>query len=107
MEKVFGSEEVKVLETVKGRKLKGLKYQPLFSFVPPLKPAHYVALAEYVTTEDGTGLVHIAPAFGAEDMGVAKQYDLLVIDTHRHRKKLKRRDDTHHHHHHHHRHNHW
>jgi len=81
LEKVFGDEEVNVIETVKGRKLKGLKYQPLFTFVPPLKPAHYVALAEYVTTDDGTGLVHIAPAFGAEDMEVAKQYDLPVLMT--------------------------
>ncbi len=81
MEKVFKDKEVKILETFKGRKLKGLKYQPLFTFVPPVKTAHYVALAEYVTTEDGTGLVHIAPAFGAEDMDVAKQYDLPVLMT--------------------------
>ena len=81
VEKVFGSEEVKVLETIKGRKLKGVKYHPLFTFLPPAKTAHYVALADYVTTEDGTGLVHIAPAFGAEDMDVAKQYDLPVLMT--------------------------
>ena len=81
LEKVFKNKEVKVLETFKGRKLKGLKYQPLFTFVPPAKTAHYAALAEYVTTEDGTGLVHIAPAFGAEDMDVAKEYDLPVLMT--------------------------
>ena len=81
VEKVFGSEEVKVLETIKGRKLKGVKYHPLFTFLPPAKTAHYVTLADYVTTEDGTGLVHIAPAFGAEDMDVAKQYDLPVLMT--------------------------
>jgi len=81
VEKVFGDEDVKTLETFKGKKLKGVKYKPLFTFVPPAKQAHYVTLAEYVTTEDGTGLVHIAPAFGAEDMDVAKEYDLPVLMT--------------------------
>ena len=81
LDKVFKDKQVKVLETFKGRKLKGVKYQPLFTFVPPSKPAHFVALADYVTTEDGTGLVHIAPAFGAEDMEVGKEYDLPVLMT--------------------------
>jgi len=81
LEKVFKEQDVKVLETFKGKKLKGVKYQPLFTFVPPAKPAHYVTLAKYVTTEDGTGLVHIAPAFGAEDMEVGKEYDLPVLMT--------------------------
>ena len=81
LEKVFKGEEVKVLETFKGKKLKGTRYQPLFTFMPPDKPAHYVTLAEYVTTDDGTGLVHIAPAFGAEDMDVAKEYELPVLMT--------------------------
>ncbi|HUG33741.1 MAG TPA: isoleucine--tRNA ligase [Anaerolineales bacterium] len=81
LEKVFKDKEVTVLESFKGKKLKGVKYQPLFTFVPPPKPAHYVTLAGYVTTEDGTGLVHIAPAFGAEDMDVAKEYDLPVLMT--------------------------
>ncbi|MGZ9235714.1 MAG: class I tRNA ligase family protein, partial [Anaerolineales bacterium] len=44
VEKVFGSEEVKVLETLKGKRLKGEKYQPLFTFLPPDKPAHFVVL---------------------------------------------------------------
>ncbi|RPI92135.1 MAG: isoleucine--tRNA ligase [Chloroflexi bacterium] len=81
VEKVFKDEEVLVLESFKGKKLKGVKYHPLFTFLPPGRPAHYVALAEYVTTEDGTGLVHIAPAFGAEDMDVGKEYDLPVLMT--------------------------
>ncbi|MCL4528517.1 MAG: class I tRNA ligase family protein, partial [Chloroflexi bacterium] len=56
LEKVFRGEEVKVLETFKGKKLKGMKYHPLFTFVPPDKPAHFVVLGDFVTTEDGTGL---------------------------------------------------
>ncbi len=81
LEKVFRGEEVKVLERFKGKKLKGKKYRPLFTFIPPDKPAHYVVLADFVTTEDGTGLVHMAPAFGAEDMQAAQQYDLPVVMT--------------------------
>ncbi|RIK54574.1 MAG: isoleucine--tRNA ligase [Chloroflexi bacterium] len=81
LEKVFRGEEVKVLETFKGKKLKGVKYKPLFTFVPLEKPAHFVVMGDFVTTEDGTGLVHQAPAFGAEDMEMAKQYDLPVLLT--------------------------
>ncbi|MEK6222204.1 MAG: class I tRNA ligase family protein, partial [Chloroflexota bacterium] len=81
LEKVFGEEEVKILETFKGKKLKGVKYQPLFTFLPPDKPAYYVVLQDYVTMDDGTGLVHTAPAFGAEDMLAAKEHDLPVLMT--------------------------
>ena len=81
VEKVFGNEEVRVLETVKGRKLKGVKYHPLFTFLPPDKPAHFVVVGDFVTTEDGTGLVHMAPAFGAEDMDMAREHNLPVLMT--------------------------
>src|SRR5512134_1313240 len=81
VEKVFKDEDVLVLETFKGKKLKGVKYHPLFTFLPPDKPAHYVVLGDFVTTEDGTGLVHIAPAFGQEDMEAAKLHNLPVLMT--------------------------
>lgn len=81
LEKVFGDEEVKVIDSFKGKKLKGKRYNPLFTFMPPDKPAYFVVLEDYVTTEDGTGLVHTAPAFGAEDMQAAQQYDLPVLMT--------------------------
>jgi isoleucyl-tRNA synthetase len=81
VEKIFKDEEVKVLDTFKGKKLKGMKYQPLFTFLPPDKPAHFVALGDFVTTEDGSGLVHIAPAFGQEDMQLAKESELPVLMT--------------------------
>ena len=81
VQKVFGDEEVLVLETVKGKKLSGVKYQPLFTFLPPDKPAHFVVLGDFVTTEDGTGLVHMAPAFGAEDMDMAREHNLPVLMT--------------------------
>jgi isoleucyl-tRNA synthetase len=81
LEKVFRDEEVKIVDTFKGKKLKGQKYHPLFTFLPPDKPAHYVVLGDFVTTEDGTGLVHTAPAFGAEDMQAALDHDLPVLMT--------------------------
>lgn len=81
VEKVFREEEVRILESYPGKKLKGLRYRPLFTFLPPQKPAHYVVLEEFVTVEDGTGLVHMAPAFGAEDMQAAQEYDLPILLT--------------------------
>lgn len=81
VEKVFRDEPVKVYETFKGKKLKGLHYKPLFTFLIPDKPAYYVVLEDFVTTEDGTGLVHMAPAFGAEDMQAATEYDLPILMT--------------------------
>ena len=79
VEKVFQGEEVRILETFKGRRLKGQKYSPLFTFMPPDKPAYFVVMGDFVTTEDGTGLVHQAPAFGAEDMQMAIEHDLPVL----------------------------
>ena len=81
LEKVFRGEPVRVYETFKGTKLKGLHYKPLYTFIIPDKPAYYVVMGDYVTTEDGTGLVHIAPAFGAEDMLASQQYNLPVLMT--------------------------
>jgi len=81
LEKVFGEDKVKVLERMKGKQLKGKRYQPLFTFLPLEKPAHYVVLGDFVTIEDGTGLVHIAPAFGADDMQVALESNLPILMT--------------------------
>jgi isoleucyl-tRNA synthetase len=81
VEKVFKDESVKVVDTYKGKALKGKRYQPLYTFMPLDKPAHRVILADYVTTEDGTGLVHQAPAYGADDMQSGLDNDLPVIMT--------------------------
>ncbi|MEU7817405.1 isoleucine--tRNA ligase [Pseudonocardia sp. NPDC049154] len=63
-------DEPEVLRTVTGRELLGLSYTPPFDFFVGRENAHRVLEADYVTTEDGTGLVHIAPAFGEEDKAV-------------------------------------
>ena len=81
VERVFRDEEIQLFEIFKGKKLKGLRYHPLFTFLTPDKPAHSVVLGDFVTTEEGTGLVHMAPAFGAEDMQAALEYDLPILQT--------------------------
>ncbi|MDD5144535.1 MAG: isoleucine--tRNA ligase [Candidatus Pacebacteria bacterium] len=62
-----------------GKNLIGLEYEPPFNFSKPDKPAFRVVSGDFVSTEDGTGLVHIAPAFGEDDMRVGKENDLPVI----------------------------
>ena len=79
--KVFHDESVTVVNRMKGKALKGKRYHPLYTFLPVVKQAYYVVLADYVTTEDGTGFVHIAPAFGAEDMAVGLEHDLPLLMT--------------------------
>ena len=74
-------EETPVRARFKGRELESTRYEPPYRFVDPEKPAHFVVLAEYVSKEDGTGIVHQAPAFGAEDMEVARAYGLPVLIT--------------------------
>ncbi|MEN6529119.1 MAG: isoleucine--tRNA ligase, partial [Anaerolineaceae bacterium] len=81
LEKIFGEEKVKIINKMKGKQLKGKRYQPLFTFLPVEKNAHYVVLGDFVTIEDGSGLVHIAPAFGADDMQVAIENDLPILNT--------------------------
>ena len=81
--KVFGShaEHVKVLRRAKGRELLGWHYQPLYTFLPVTEDYCYVIPGDFVSTEDGTGLVHIAPAFGADDMEVGRKFDLPTLMT--------------------------
>lgn len=81
LSKVFPDASYKIVDRYNGKDLKGKKYKPLFTFLPVEKSAHYVILGEFVTTEDGTGLVHIAPAFGAEDMQAAMDNNLPILMT--------------------------
>ena len=77
-------EDVEVLERFPGRALEHTTYSrpfDLLAFPGGDSPgAHYVGLADYVTIEDGTGLVHQSPAFGAEDLEVARRYGLPVVN---------------------------
>ncbi|MGB0387700.1 MAG: isoleucine--tRNA ligase [Ardenticatenaceae bacterium] len=71
----------KVLKEVTGQELKGKRYLPLFRFLPFEQDAHYVVCADFVSTKDGTGIVHMAPAFGADDMNVGRAHKLPVLMT--------------------------
>jgi len=73
----------KILKEFKGFELTGVSYEQLFPWVKPMGKAFEVIPGDFVTTEDGTGIVHIAPTFGADDDRVAKTTDivpLLLID---------------------------
>lgn len=63
----------KVIHTCKGSHLAGIQYEQLLPFVKPEGAAFKVIIGDFVTTTDGTGIVHIAPSFGADDFRVAKQ----------------------------------
>ncbi len=69
----------KVLYTFKGSQMEGVNYEQLMPYVQPEKPAFSVIIGDFVTTEDGTGVVHTAPTFGADDFRVAMQNDIPPI----------------------------
>ena len=70
-----------LLEKLKGSALVGKHYEPLYRFFPVSQDYAYVVAADYVSVEDGTGIVHIAPAFGAEDIEVSRRNNLPVLMT--------------------------
>jgi len=75
------AKDFEVIEKIEGTKLLGLEYEPLYKFIKPQKKAYYVVGADFVSLEEGTGIVHIASAFGEEDMAVAKENDLPILMT--------------------------
>lgn len=76
---VFGETPVEILERFPGRDLERTAYQRPFDLVD-IPDSHFVILADYVTTDDGTGLVHQAPAFGADDLASCRAYGLPVVN---------------------------
>jgi isoleucyl-tRNA synthetase len=72
-------DEFEIIEKRKGWQLEGIHYDRLFDYVTVEQEAFYSILGEFVTTEDGTGIVHIAPAFGEDDYQVGKKYELPII----------------------------
>ena len=76
--KVLG-DEYKVLEKYNGKDLEYSKYEQLMPFLD-IKDAFYVTCDPYVTMEDGTGIVHMAPAFGEDDFNVGKRYNLPIVN---------------------------
>ena len=79
LEKVLDG-EYRIEEEFKGIDLQNLRYEPLYTFVETDRSkAFYVILADFVSVEEGTGIVHLAPAFGADDYEVGRKYDLPVV----------------------------
>ncbi len=79
-----GQKAYEVLETYRGTDLERKEYEPLFDFADELiakqrKKAHFITCDSYVTMTDGTGIVHIAPAFGEDDANVGRNYDLPFV----------------------------
>lgn len=66
--------------SISGASLSGLRYKPLFNYKKPDEGDSYIVVpGDFVSTEDGTGIVHIAPSFGADDMRVAKKYGIGAL----------------------------
>ncbi|SER38292.1 isoleucine--tRNA ligase [Corynebacterium cystitidis] len=76
--KEFGT-DAQTVATFSGAELEGLQYTPIFDYFADQPNAFKVILADYVTTEDGTGVVHQAPAFGEDDMLTCQKYGIDVV----------------------------
>lgn len=79
-DKVLGEGNYEVIEEMKGSDLEYIEYEQLMPFVKADKKAFFVTCMDYVTTEDGTGIVHTAPAFGEDDYQCGRKYNLPVIN---------------------------
>ena len=79
-DKVLGEGSYEVLDEMKGKDLEYVEYEQLMPFIKPDKKAFFVTCADYVTIEDGTGIVHTAPAFGEDDYQTGRRYDLPVVN---------------------------
>lgn len=77
--KVLG-DDFEVVEEYTGKDLEYREYEQFLPFLKVNKKAFFITCADYVTMEDGTGIVHIAPAFGQDDYEVGLQYDLPVLN---------------------------
>ena len=79
-DKNLGAENYEVVEEMKGIDLEYVEYEQLMPFVKPDKKAFFVTCNDYVTIEDGTGIVHTAPAFGEDDYQTGLKYNLPVVN---------------------------
>lgn len=73
------TQEYDIIGELNGSDLEGIHYEQLLPYVKPDKKAFYVGLGDFVTTEDGSGIVHIAPAFGEDDYQMSLKYDLPLV----------------------------
>jgi isoleucyl-tRNA synthetase len=76
---IFKDEDVKIARTALGRELDGMRYERLFDWLSVTGDVARVRPAEFVTTEDGTGIVHVAPAYGEDDLKLGQKHGLPVL----------------------------
>jgi isoleucyl-tRNA synthetase len=76
---VFKDEPHEIVRSALGRELDGMRYERLFDYLPVTGDICRVRPAEFVTTEDGTGIVHIAPAYGEDDLKLGQRHGLPVL----------------------------
>lgn len=79
MQSLFEEESPQIVENYKGSDLKNWEYEPLFDGGQHSERAHYVVTGDFVTTTEGSGLVHIAPAFGQDDYDIGQKYNLPLV----------------------------
>jgi isoleucyl-tRNA synthetase len=72
-------ENYTVLGEIKGSDLEFVQYEQLFPYIKPEQNAFYVTLGDFVSTDDGSGIVHIAPAFGDDDYQISRKYNLPIL----------------------------
>jgi isoleucyl-tRNA synthetase len=73
------NEDYEIVEEIKGNELEYVEYESLFNFFELDKKAYYVTLGDFVSMEEGTGIVHIAPAFGEDDYNISLKYKLPAL----------------------------
>lgn len=72
-------EEYEITKELKGKELENLEYEPLFPYFKDNPNSFKILNAEFVTAEDGTGIVHIAPAFGEDDNAICRKYEIPLV----------------------------
>ena len=80
VEKVLEGKEPEIVEEMIGNDLRGMEYEPLYRFVEPDGKAWFVVSDDYVTMEDGSGIVHIAPAYGEDDNRVCRENNVPFVN---------------------------
>jgi isoleucyl-tRNA synthetase len=71
--------DFEIIEEIEGHKLQGIQYEQLLNYTEVNKKAFFLVPGGFVSTEDGSGIVHIAPAFGADDYDLSKEFDLPML----------------------------
>ncbi len=78
VEEIF--DDADILERIKGEELLGKEYEPIFDYVDSDSKSHYVAASDFVSLEEGTGIVHVAPAFGEDDYDLCSEEGVSLVN---------------------------